>query len=146
MLSCYLNVGLAEARIEEFRGAAEARLPARDPRRPIESAVTVKRAVTLRLASPRDDSALARLAALDSSVTPRPPVLLAVVDGRLLAALAFGDGNVVADPFEATSDLIELLRARVRQLGDDKRPTRSPGRDAWARRRAIRVGAVRSNG
>ena len=63
-----------------------------------------------------------------------------------LAQVAFGDSDAVADPFEATSDLIELLRARVRQLDDDKRPTRSPGRVGWARRRAIRGRAVQSNG
>ena len=77
---------------------------------------TTDRSVTLRFASPADQGPLARLAELDSSTPPAQPVLLAEIDGQLRAALALTDGTVVADPFHPTADLIELLRARARQL------------------------------
>jgi hypothetical protein len=77
---------------------------------------TAERSVTLRIGSAADEGPLARLAALDSSAPPAHPVLLAEVDGRLLAAIALTGGAVVADPFHPTADLIDLLRARTRQL------------------------------
>jgi hypothetical protein len=89
---------------------------------------TPDRSVTIRLASDLDQSAIARVAALDSSAPPAWPVLLAEVDDRLLAALSLSDGSAVADPFHPTADLIALLSARARQLGDQtpaKRPSRS---------------------
>ena len=53
-------------------------------------------------------SAVAR----DSAVPPEQPVLLAEVDGHVLAALVLSDGTVVADSFHPTPDLIDLLSAR----------------------------------
>ena len=72
--------------------------------------------LTVRFGSPADENQLIRLAALDSATPPAQPVLLAEVDGRLLAALATADGTVVADPFHSTMDLVELLRTRARQV------------------------------
>ncbi|PZS09666.1 MAG: hypothetical protein DLM64_10125 [Solirubrobacterales bacterium] len=74
--------------------------------------------VTLRFAFPDDAQALARLAALDSSGSPTPQVLLAEVDGELRAALSLFDGTVVADPFQPAVALIELLNARAQQLSE----------------------------
>jgi hypothetical protein len=72
--------------------------------------------LTLRPATPADEPRLNRLAALDSSRPPGQPVLLAEIDGRLLAALGVRDGKVVANPFHLTEDLVGLLRARAGQL------------------------------
>jgi hypothetical protein len=72
--------------------------------------------LTLRFAFPDDARALGRLAALDSAPTPLQPALVAEVEGELRAALSLADGHVVADPFRPTLALIELLRARARQL------------------------------
>lgn len=91
-------------------------------------------AVTLRCARPDEADALAFLAALDSSSVPRSPVLVADLDGRLLAAISLVDGAVVADPFEPTAALVELLRARERQLRISSWPRRRRVR-AWVRRR-----------
>jgi hypothetical protein len=63
------------------------------------------------------------------------PVLLAEVDGQLLAALALSDGSVVADPFHRTADLIELLRARAHQLDGNRRARRSFRLRTWSRLR-----------
>jgi hypothetical protein len=71
---------------------------------------------TIRFALPEDAPALAVLAALDSSAVPAGPLLLAEVDGDLWAAVAVhGDGGI-ADPFRPSGPLVELLRARARQL------------------------------
>jgi hypothetical protein len=88
--------------------------------------------VTLRVGSVADEKPLARLAALDSAAPMKQPVLLAEVNGQLLAALALSDGAVIADPFHRTAYLIDLLRARAQQL-DGLGPIRRRGRlRAWA--------------
>jgi hypothetical protein len=136
MIHPQLTQALAQANVDDLRRAALARgraLPSAHPAR----AVPVDASVTLRFASAADQTRLERLAALDSSTCPAPPVLLAEVDGQLLAALALSDGAVVADPFSPTLDLIDLLCARARQLEGNSRTRRSgrmrAGREAtWA--------------
>jgi hypothetical protein len=93
--------------------------------------------VTLRFGVTDDQTRLARLAALDSSKPPAPPILLAEVDGQLLAALALSDGTVVADPFHPTADLVDLLRARAHQLGGDGPMRRSRRLRSWSLLRAL---------
>jgi hypothetical protein len=73
-------------------------------------------AVTIRFARPEDREALHRLAGLDSAPVPVEPVLLAEIAGEPRAALSLHDGSVVANPFEPTAALVELLEARARQL------------------------------
>jgi hypothetical protein len=105
---------LARARADDLRRDARAARAARPPlpvRRP-----PVDEWVTLRFAFPDDAEALARLAMLDSAAPPAEPALLAEVGGELRAALSLVDGAVVADPFHHGGPLIELLRARARQL------------------------------
>jgi hypothetical protein len=90
--------------------------------------------VTLRHATPDDRGALERLAALDEADIPAGPLLVADVDDRPVAALALGDGAVIADPFVATSDPVALLRLRASQLSAaaragrrrPRRPTAAP--------------------
>jgi hypothetical protein len=89
--------------------------------------------VTLRFGSTTDQKSLARLAALDSAEPPGRRVLLAEVDGRLLAALALSDVRVIADPFHQTADLIDLLRAQERQLDGPSRTRRCGRLRSWAR-------------
>ncbi len=89
--------------------------------------------ITLRYAFGDDDSAIARVAALDSAEVPAAPVLLAEVDGDVRAALSLHDGRVIADPFHPTLALIALLRERGRQL---------TGLGAERRWRSLRWGRV----
>jgi predicted methyltransferase MtxX (methanogen marker protein 4) len=74
------------------------------------------RSVAIRPARPADAIALARLAALDSSRSPRGTVLLAEVDGELWAALGVDDGHAVADPFRPSREALALLRARAEHV------------------------------
>jgi hypothetical protein len=73
-------------------------------------------AVTMRLASAEDDRALDRLAQLDSGSRPAGPLLVAEVDGTLVAALPLAGGGPVTDPFRATTELVPLLELRADQL------------------------------
>ena len=71
--------------------------------------IGAENSITLRLALASDEHELARLAALDSSKTPARPVLLVLVNRQPLAAISLTDGTVVADPFQRTAELVELL-------------------------------------
>ena len=72
--------------------------------------------VTVRRSAAADESALARLAALDSASPPRGPALIAEADSRMLAALPLGAGRPIADPFEPTAELVALLELRRSQI------------------------------
>ena len=53
-------------------------------------------------------------------------MLVAVVEGRIWAALAIDGDRVIADPFLPTAPAVELLRLRVAQLREsERRPQRT---------------------
>ena len=70
----------------------------------------------VRRSTPGDAAALARLAGLDSTTSPRGPVLIAEADSRVLAALPLGSGRPIADPFQPTAELVALLELRRAQI------------------------------
>ena len=72
--------------------------------------------IILQQATAAEDAALRELSQLDSARTVSRPALMAVVDGRLLAAISLHDGRVVADPFAETEDAVALLRVRSSAL------------------------------
>jgi hypothetical protein len=76
--------------------------------------------VTIRRLSVDDDAAVTRLAQLDSSRAPAGVLLGAELDGRLMAAISATTGDVVADPFHRTAELVEALRVNAGQI--DGRP------------------------
>jgi len=86
------------------------------------------RNVTVRRSAPGDESALARLASLDSASPPRGPALMAEADSRMLAALPLGSGRAIADPFEPTGDLVGLLELRRAQTEAAQEAPRRTGR------------------
>jgi alpha-beta hydrolase superfamily lysophospholipase len=75
-----------------------------------------QRNLVIRVAAHDDGGELARLAALDSSRPLRGCVLVAEIDGVAVAAISVPEGQVVADPFERTAEIVEMLRLRVRQI------------------------------
>jgi hypothetical protein len=77
--------------------------------------------ITIRYSAASDLGELARLAALDSASPPRGPALIAEADSRMLAALPLGSGRPIADPFEPTAEILELLRLRAEQVQADER-------------------------
>jgi hypothetical protein len=72
--------------------------------------------ITVRRSTSSDESALARLASLDSASPPRGPALVAEADSRVLAALPLGSGRAIADPFEPTAEVVALLELRREQI------------------------------
>jgi hypothetical protein len=92
-----------------------------------------------RPAGPEDSAALERLAALDSSRPLPGPVVVAVRDGALLAALDTATGRAVADPFRPTADVVALLRVHATDHMR-RRLTRAP-RSTW--RASLRPAAAR---
>ena len=72
--------------------------------------------VVIRLATAADRRSLERLAALDSADVPSGITLIANLRERPVVAVSLSDGSAVADPFVATTDILELLRLRARQL------------------------------
>ena len=87
--------------------------------------------VTIRPAYPDDEAAIMRLAALDSAAVPAWPFLLAEVEGELRAALSLSSGRAIADPFEETARVVEMLRAyagaAVRHEGQTRTRTHGHG-------------------
>jgi hypothetical protein len=88
--------------------------------------------VTIRAAVPADEAALRRLAQLDSAAPPQGPVVVAEVDGGLLAAISLADGRTVADPFAPTAELVAMLQVRAAQLAAP-----AHGARRWRRRRRV---------
>jgi hypothetical protein len=68
--------------------------------------------LTIKLSTPADSDRIQRLAELDGGRAPHGDVLLAEVNGRLLAAVGM-DGTAVADPFERSAHVVRLLRGQV---------------------------------
>ena len=77
--------------------------------------------ITIKLATESDRLRIQRLADLDSGRAPYGEALLAEINGRLIAAVGY-DGTAVADPFERTAAIVELLRGQVN--GKPARPRR----------------------
>ena len=72
--------------------------------------------VAIRLAGRRDASAIRELEQLDSHLLTDGARLVATLDGVPVAAIAVADDSVVADPFEKTQPVVDLLRIRARLL------------------------------
>ena len=83
--------------------------------------------VSIRWAVQADAPAIARLAALEERPRPIGPLLIAQSQGEVVAALPVDGGEPLADPFRPSTDTLELLAFRARQL-------RAPEESAsWAR-------------
>src|SRR4051812_50136786 len=80
--------------------------------------------IALRTATDRDAGILERLAALDSAPPLHAPAVVALVDGRPVAAASLSDASVVADPFVPTADVVELLQARIAATPSSAPPSR----------------------
>jgi hypothetical protein len=77
----------------------------------------------IRHADPVDLPALQRLAALDSRRIPSGELFVAEVSGSLRAAVSIDTGAVIADPFEHTAAIVDLLRLHASAV---RTPARRP--------------------
>jgi hypothetical protein len=92
----------------------------------------------IRQATDDDQRALERLAELDSQRPLSMPALIAETRGQPAAAISLADGRVIADPFEYTVVLQQLLRYR---LGGLQAYSRQPSL-AKRMRELLRIPAV----
>jgi hypothetical protein len=90
--------------------------------------------LAIRVSRASDGDALRRLGELDgkpalgrllSARAAAGSVLVADVDGELVAAIALEGGRVAADPFRPSAGAAELLRLRASQLSVPKRTHRA---------------------
>ena len=88
-----------------------------------------------------DERPLRELAELDSQRPLSAPVLIGEIDGVPAAALSLSEGRVVADPFQPTAVLSQLLRVRATALRTHARtPSLAEGvRAVMAPFRAARI-------
>jgi hypothetical protein len=90
--------------------------------------VSSHKAVVIRSAAARDETALAGLAQLGGAHPLTGRVLVAEVGGEIVAALEVATGRAIADPFTPTADLVALLEVRAARLrGRHQRMPRGPG-------------------
>ena len=107
------------------------------------SSMSTSSTIAMRAATTDSDERIVhKLAVLDSAADPAGPVVIALVDGRPVAAASLVDGHVVADPFQPTADVVELLQARVAASARSRPPGRaaagSPSRARGSRRKGSR--------
>jgi hypothetical protein len=113
----YLTKLIAEAHVDDLRRAAD-----RSALRRTAKEVSQRRAgslevpITIRPARSADASALAKLAELDSAEALSLPVLIAEAAGEVRAAVSIYDDAAIADPFNHTAGMVQLLHARAAQL------------------------------
>jgi hypothetical protein len=85
-------------------------------------------AYVIRQSTHADTHALWRLAELDNQRPFSGPALIGEIDGNPAAAISLAEGRVIADPFQQTGVLIQLLRMRHGALGASSREPSLPGR------------------
>jgi hypothetical protein len=66
----------------------------------------------IRRSTAEDEAALRRLAELDSRRALSGPALIGEIDGSPAAAISLSDGRTIADPFQQTAVLTQILRMR----------------------------------
>ena len=82
--------------------------------------------IAFRTANADDSDLLQELSELDSQRPVSQPAVVALVDGRPVAAASLRDGRVVADPFTETADVVALLQARVSSFAPARARRRRP--------------------
>jgi hypothetical protein len=77
---------------------------------------TSDRPLTIRMAAPKDNGVLRRLAQLDSGAPLEARVLLAELDDEVIAAASLDGGRMIADPFAPSAYAVRMLTMRRYQL------------------------------
>ena len=111
MMDIELRRMVMDDRIDTLRRAAS-----RPVTRSTARAASETADLELRLCKASDDPALERLAALAERPLPFGRLVVALVDGRLVAAMPLAGGHALRDPFVRTEHLVRLLELRVEQL------------------------------
>jgi len=116
-----LSLQIAQEHIADLHRSAAAQREAQVAEQPKPAG----NVIALRRAGDDEVGDLARLAGLDSARPLDGDVLVALVDGRLVAAISLADGRVIADPLAPTTEARALLHQRASQLAQTpQRPWR----------------------
>jgi len=99
------------------------------------SGISPEPTLVIRRARPDDAAALAGLAELDEAAVPEEPLLVGEVGGRLWVAVSLASLDHIADPFQRSGEIAELVTERARQLCH---PLPSARGRRWRRRAAVR--------
>ena len=105
--------------IQQVMAAQHVETLLHDARRPVRNAPAIQddySRIELRTCRVSDHPALEELAMLNERPLPEGSFVVAVVDGRLVAAQPILGGDLLADPFVRTSHLRHLLELRAAQL------------------------------
>ena len=119
-----LNALAASEHIADLHRAASGRGTGRAGgrrRRTSAAEGDVRPAAAVRVAHPDEAGTIRRLAELDDAPQLAGEILVATIDGDVVAALSLDDGRVVANPFVLTSAAVELLRGSARELTGRRR-------------------------
>jgi len=81
--------------------------------------ITASSEIRIRAAHESDLAAVARVAGRDTHEPPAWPILVAEVGSDIRAAISLTDGEVIADPFHRTDELVAMLRIRAREAASD---------------------------
>ncbi|HEX6714338.1 MAG TPA: hypothetical protein VF066_13180 [Thermoleophilaceae bacterium] len=119
-MNSQLNFAVAQEQVADMRRSAAA------SRRLVENVEGPKDAhvIALRMAGADESRELRELAQLDSERPLTGDAIVALVDGRLVAAISLVDGRLIADPLVPTADARALLRQRAEQLSELRVPRR----------------------
>lgn len=121
----YIATIAVESHYNELRRRADAAVLARAPRGRRRGRREPARThepdgyaehVVIRSALRSDEVAVRRLAELDGGHVPEGEVLVAELQGELVAAVGLDGGGPVADPFRPSGDIARLLELRADQL------------------------------
>jgi hypothetical protein len=74
------------------------------------------RSITIRLTGPSDVDELRRVAQRDSRIVPEGEILIAIDQGEIRAAISLRSGEVIADPFHRTEELVRMLAMRRAEM------------------------------
>jgi hypothetical protein len=109
MLDFEVRRMIMEDRIATLRRSAR-------PRKRTEPVRVESPDIELRMCKPADDPEIDRLAALSEVPVPYGRLVVALLDGKLVAALPLNGDPALRDPFVKTAELVRLLEVRAEQL------------------------------
>ena len=109
MLDLEVRRLIMEDRIATLRRSAR-------PRKRREPARIESPDIELRMCKAADDPEIDRLAALSEVPVPYGRLVVALLDGKLVAAKPLNGDPVIRDPFVKTDQLVHLLEVRAEQL------------------------------
>jgi hypothetical protein len=107
---------MAREHIADLQREAQTQNLSRAVQHPAADVESVRPVLALRLAHEDEAAVVRKLAALDDAPVLEGEVLLALIDGKAIAALSLRDRRVVATPFVPTSQAVALLHLRAEQL------------------------------